>query len=182
MMTFLQGAALIAATLTMGLMAGVFGLYAHAIMPGLGETDDRTFVGAFQAIDRAIINPLFMLWFLGALMFAGVAAVLHLSGARSVVPWIAAAVVLYAVVFVITIRVNVPLNDALKAAGDPDGVSDLAAVRERFDAARWARWNAVRAIATTAAFGCLCWGLVEHGRTLHGQCPAEPRWTDKVDP
>jgi hypothetical protein len=44
----------------MGLVAGVYGLYAHTIMPGLGRTDDRTFVGAFQSIDRAIINPWFM--------------------------------------------------------------------------------------------------------------------------
>lgn len=38
-------------------------------MPGLGSTDDRTFVGAFRAIDRAILNPLFMLVFLGALVW-----------------------------------------------------------------------------------------------------------------
>jgi uncharacterized membrane protein len=46
--------------LAAGLMAGVFWLCAHTIMPGLGKTDDRTFVGAFQAFDRAIIDP----WFL----------------------------------------------------------------------------------------------------------------------
>jgi uncharacterized membrane protein len=168
MLSFLQGAALTAATMTMGLMAGVFGIYAHAVMPGLDETDDRTFIGAFQAVDRAFMNPLFMLWFLGALAFSGLAAALHLGGAPSVLPWIAAAVVLYAVVFVITIAVHVPLNDALKAAGEPDRIADLAAVRERFDAARWASWNVVRAIATTAAFGCLCWGLVQYGRTVLG--------------
>jgi uncharacterized membrane protein len=168
MLTFFQGAALTAATMTTGLMAGVFGLYAHAIMPGLGETDDRTFVGAFQAVDRAIINPLFMLWFVGALAFSALAAALHLGDAPSVLPWIAAALVLYAVVFAITIAVHVPLNDALKAAGDPDRIADLAAVRERFDAPRWTRWNIVRAIATTAAFGCLTWGLVQYGRTVLG--------------
>ena len=37
---------LIAATMTMGLMAGVFGIYSNAIMPGLRRTDDRTFVAA----------------------------------------------------------------------------------------------------------------------------------------
>ena len=167
MLTFFQGAALTAATIMTGLMAGVFGLYAHAIMPGLDETDDRTFIGAFQAVDRAIINPLFMVWFFGALVLAGVSAAL-LGGERSVLPWIAAALVLYAVVFAITIAVHVPLNDALKAAGDPDRIADLAAVRERFDATRWVRWNVVRAIATTAAFGCLCWGLVQYGRTVLG--------------
>jgi uncharacterized membrane protein len=100
-----QGAALVAATITVGIMTGVFHLYAYAIMPGLGRTDDRTFVGAFQSIDRSIINPLFMATF---------------------------------------------------------------AVRERFDEAKWVRWNLVRAVATTVAFGCLTWALVLHGRMTQG--------------
>jgi uncharacterized membrane protein len=163
-MNGIEGATLMLATLAMGLMAGVFGLYAYAIMPGLGKTDARTFVGAFQAIDRAIINPLFMATFFGAAVLTAAAAALHLGDAAA--PWIIAALVLYAAVFVITIAVNVPLNDAIKAAGDPDSISDLTAVRERFDEARWAGWNVVRAVASTAAFGCLLWALIEFGRTL----------------
>jgi uncharacterized membrane protein len=164
-MELFRAAALIVATMTMGLMAGVFGLYAHAIMPGLGETDDRTFVGAFQEIDRAVINPWFIPTFVGALVFAGLAGLLHLSkDERSALPWIVAAFVLYLAVFVITIRVNVPLNDDIKAAGDPDRIADLAGVRDRFDETKWVRWNIVRAVATTAAFGCLTWALVLHGR------------------
>jgi uncharacterized membrane protein len=62
--------------------------------------------------------------------------------------------VLYLVVFVITVRVNVPLNDAIKAAGDPDEI-DVAAVRERFSESTWVRWNVVRTALTTAALGCL---------------------------
>jgi uncharacterized membrane protein len=162
----LQTAALVAATLTTGLMAGVFGLYAHTIMPGLRRTDDRTFVGAFQAIDTAIINPWFLAGgFLGALLCTGLAAAVHLGGdGRAVLPWAVAAFALYAVVVVITVAVHLPLNNALKAAGDPDGIADLAAVRQRFAEARWARWNVVRAVLSTAAFGCLAWALVEHGR------------------
>lgn len=164
-MTVVRGVTLVIATMTMGLMAGVFGLYAHTIMPGLRHTDDRTFVAAFQSIDRAIINPWFMPTFFGALVVTGAAAALNLGeDQRSVLPWIAAALLLYLVVFVITIAVNVPLNDAIKAAGDPDQISDLAAVRQRFGEARWAGWNIVRTVATTAAFGCLLWALVEYGR------------------
>jgi uncharacterized membrane protein len=164
-MELIRPAALIAATMTTGMMAGVFGLYAYAIMPGLGDTDDRTFVGAFQAIDRAIINPWFMSLFIGALLLSGVSVALHLrEDERSVLPWIVAALVLYVVVFVVTIGVNVPLNDELKAAGDPDRIADLAAVRERFDEAKWVGWNIARTVATTAAFGCLAWALVLHGR------------------
>jgi uncharacterized membrane protein len=118
-------AALVAATMSVGLMAGVFGSYANSVMPGLGRTDDRTFVGAFQAIDRAIINPVFMAAFLGALVLTGLAVVLHLGqDSRPVLTWAMAALVLYLVAFVVTIAVHVPLNDQIKAAGDPARIAD----------------------------------------------------------
>ncbi|MGH3449210.1 MAG: DUF1772 domain-containing protein [Haloechinothrix sp.] len=165
MLTEFRGPALVVATLTMGLMAGVFVLYAHTIMRGLGKTDDRTFVDAFQSIDRAIINPLFMLTLFGALVSSGVAAVLYLrDDGRSVLPWVIAAFALYLAVVVITVTVHVPLNDDIKAAGDPERIADLAAVRENFHETRWVAWNIVRAMATTVAFGCLAWALVLHGR------------------
>jgi uncharacterized membrane protein len=167
MLKLMQGTTLVAAMMTVGLMAGVFGLYAHAIMPGLAKTDDRTFVGAFQAIDKAIINPVFMPTFIGALVLTGLAAVLHLrEEGREVLPWIVAAFVLYLAAFVITFGVHVPLNNALKAAGDPDRIADLAAAREQFHEARWAAWNMVRAVTSTVALGCLAWSLVQYGRTL----------------
>jgi uncharacterized membrane protein len=166
-MLSLRVASLLAATITTGLVAGVFGLYSHSIMPGLGKTDDRTFVGAFQSIDRAIINPWFMLTFIGALLFTALAGLLHLGqGARPVLPWILAALVLYLVAVIITMAIHLPLNDAVKAAGVPDQISDLAEVRRRFDEARWARWNLVRAVTSVLAFGSLCWALVGCGKAL----------------
>ena len=115
-MDLLRAVALIAATISMGLMAGVFSLYANAIMPGLRRTDDRTFVGAFQAMDKAIVNPWFLGGgFLGALVFTGLAGVLHLGGAgRAGLPWIVAAFALYLAAFAITVAVNVPLNNEIK--------------------------------------------------------------------
>jgi uncharacterized membrane protein len=163
----LREVVLIAATLTMGLMAGVFGIYGNAIMPGLRRTDDRTFVAAFQSIDRAIINPAFMATFFGALALTALAALLELTGdGRPLLPWIAAALVLYLVVFVITIGVNVPRNNEIKAAGDVDRMTDPHAVRERFDEDRWVRWNHLRTFASTVAFGLLAWALVLSGQTL----------------
>lgn len=160
-----QASSLIAATTTTGLMAGVFGLYAHTIMRGLGHTDDRTFVGAFQAIDRAIINPLFMLTFFGALVSSGLASGAHLGkDDRDVLPWVTTAFVLYLLVVVITLAVHLPLNDKIKAAGDPDRIADLAAVRAAFHETRWVSWNIVRAMANTVAVFCLAWSLVLHGR------------------
>jgi uncharacterized membrane protein len=162
-MELLRAVALVLATMSMGLMAGAFALYSHTVMPGFRRTDDRTFVGAFQALDRAIYNPWFMVGgFMGALVLTLAAAGLHI-GVAPVLPWTLVALVLYVVVVVITIRVNVPRNDAIKAAGDPAGIADLAAVRERFDEARWVRWNHVRTVLSTAAFASLAWALVEHG-------------------
>jgi uncharacterized membrane protein len=164
-MDVLQGISLVAATVTVGLMAGVFALYSLAIMPGLRRTDDRTFVGAFQQIDTAIINPLFLAMFFGGLVLTALAALLHLGDdTDSVFPWIVAALLLYLSVFVITVRINVPLNNDIKAAGDP--IADLAAVRERFDEDRWARWNLVRTVATTASLGCLAWALAQYGNSV----------------
>jgi uncharacterized membrane protein len=159
-MTALRTVSLLGATLTMGLVTGAFVLYAHTIMPGLKTTDDRTFVTAFRSLDRAIINPWFMAGgFLGALVFTFAAVLAHRGS--DALGWIVAALVLYAIAFVITIAVNVPLNDALKSATDPN----LAAVRDRFHEARWAGWNLVRAVTSTAAFGCLAWALVLYGRS-----------------
>jgi len=68
-------------------------------------------------------------------------------------------------VFVVTAAVNVPLNNQLEAAGPADRITDLPAVRARFEAT-WARWNVVRAVASTAAFGRLTWALVLHSRLV----------------
>jgi uncharacterized membrane protein len=163
----LREAVLIAATLTTGLMAGVFGIYSNAIMPGLRQTDDRTFLAAFQSIDRAIINPAFMATFLGPLALTALAALLHFAGeGRPLLPWIAAALVLYFLVFVITIGVNVPRNNEIKAAGNVDRLTDPHSVRERFNEGRWVRWNHVRSFASVIAFGLLSWALIESGQAL----------------
>jgi uncharacterized membrane protein len=163
-MTTLRAISLLGATTTMGLLVGVFALYAHTIMPALRNTDDRTFVAAFQSIDHAIINPWFMSTaFLGAPVLTAAAVVVNLG--RAVLPWTAVALALYVVAFVVTVTVNVPLNDALKTAGNPDHIRDLAGARERFHETRWAAWNLVRFVTSTGAFGCLAWALVLHGST-----------------
>ena len=163
-MTLFRSATLVAATIAMGLMAGLFYSFTIAVMPALRRSSDRTFVEAMQRINVAILNGWFALAFGGALVLTILAAATQLpAGARSVLPWTVAGAVLYLSVLVITMRFNVPLNDRLDAAGPPDRIPDLAAVRDGFEAA-WVRWNVVRTLACTAAFGCLTWAVVLHGR------------------
>jgi uncharacterized membrane protein len=61
------------------------------------------------------------------------------------------------------VAVHVPLNDAIKSAGDPSHI-DVAGVRQRFRESRWAAWNLARVATTTSAFGLLAWALVLYGR------------------
>jgi uncharacterized membrane protein len=63
----------------------------------------------------------------------------------------------------VTFALNVPLNDDLAEAGDPDRIADIAAVRDDFYGP-WVAWNIVRTVATTAALGCLAYALMLRGR------------------
>ena len=166
-MNGLRVASLLAATGLTGLVAGVYAIYANAFMPGLAKTDDRTFVGAFQAVDRAIVNPLFLgVGFFGALIFRLLAGVLSLK--EKALPWIAVAFVMYLISMIVTIAVNVPLNDAMKAAGDP-GTIDVAAVRAAFDESKWRTFNLIRTVLAVVSFGLLGWALY-----LTGKSAAQP--------
>jgi len=161
---------LLPAIVLMGLAAGFFFAWDVSVMPGLAGLDDRAFVGAFQALDLAIItSPLFVLAFMGALVLTGVAALLHRrADNRAPLPWVALAFGLYLATFVVTMAIHEPLNTVIRSAGDPGGIADPTAVRDTFSEARWVAWNIVRTIATTIAFACLAWALVLHGRaTAH---------------
>lgn len=165
MVTAMRDVSLIAAVVGIGVTAGVFFTYAVAVMPGLSRTDDRTFVGAFQSIDRSIETSPTILAMFGGFAAVSAAALLHLGDDhRSALPWIGIAVALQAAMILITVAINVPRNTAIKAAGHPDTI-DLAAVRARFDEARWVRWNGVRLALNTVALGCMAWAAVLSGRS-----------------
>ena len=157
-----RGAALVAAILAAALQAGLYYAFSCSVMPGLHRGDDRNFVATMQHINVAIINPWFMVTFLGAPLLAGLAAVLSIGGAdRAVLAWAVLGFVFAGATFVITVALNVPLNTALDAAGDADRISDPTAVRTAFEAA-WVRWNTVRAASSTIGVGCLAWALVQY--------------------
>ncbi len=149
-----------AATVCMGLIAGLFFDWAVAIMPALADSDDRTFVIVMQKTIAAMNNgPLFLLTLMGAFVFTGVAAILQYRlGARPVARWILAALVLYVVAIMITAAVHFPLNFALENAGDPDTIADIAALRQDVEGS-WMSAHVIRTIATIGALACLCRSL-----------------------
>jgi uncharacterized membrane protein len=163
-MTTIRTITLAAATITAGLSAGLFASYFYSVMPGLGASDDRTFVAAMQSINVKILNGWFAVVFVGAPVLAILGTVLFWNTTeRSTRIWVLAGAALCAAPVLITMAANIPLNNALDRAGDPDRIANLAEVRQRFETS-WVRWNTVRTVTSVAAFGCLVWGLLQHGR------------------
>ncbi|MEV5001618.1 DUF1772 domain-containing protein [Nocardioides sp. LML1-1-1.1] len=141
---------LAAGTAGTGLVAGIFLAFATAVMPGLARGDDRTFVAAMQHVNVAIVNPLFVSVFVAPLVLLGVAV--FTGPARW---WVLAALVLYVVTVLVTGAGNIPLNDALAAAGPGED----AAARQAFEDP-WNRLHLVRTAAVVASFGCCLAALV----------------------
>ncbi|MGX1779367.1 anthrone oxygenase family protein [Nocardia brasiliensis] len=189
-MTAARLIALVVATLATGLIAGLFYGYANSVMPALNRTDDRTMIDVMQKINVVIINPVFMIGFLGTVGFSILAALLHLGKEqRTVLLWIGVGLVINVIAFAVTSGLNVPLNNQLAAAGDVSQIADLAAVRADFESV-WVRWNIVRAVLHTLAFLVLCGALfvagIQHGKAnaagsaatgpqaAQGQFPGQP--------
>lgn len=151
------------ANIATGLSAGLLYSYACSVLPGLGQTSDRTFIDAMQQINKAIQNPVFFASFFGALALTAMAAAQQWRlGPGAATRWTVAALALYALALLVTVGANVPLNDHL-AAGDPARIADPAAVRNHFQAP-WIAWNIARTALATAALACLGRALLLHGR------------------
>src|SRR3954462_3759432 len=146
-----RGPLLLVAAVVAGLQAGTYFTWATGVMPGLAKGDDRTFVDAVQQMNIAIVNPVFIATFLGAPVLAGAAAVFAGSQARS---WAIAATVLAVGTLVISFAGNIPLNDALQAAGPVDKIKDLAAVRADFESL-WVKLDIGRCLTSAGALGAL---------------------------
>jgi uncharacterized membrane protein len=156
------GAALVA----MALVTGLIYTFSVAVMPNLADADDRTFVATMQRFND---NPVFQLTFTGALVLTVLAAVLQRRhGPGVAVRWTVAALVLYGIVFAVTLGINIPLNNEIDQAGDPDRIADLAHVRNQFEGP-WVAANIVRTLFSTAAVAALARALLLHGRSTADQ-------------
>lgn len=160
---------LFVAVMSSGILAGFFLTYGFTIMPGLATTEDQVFVEAFQGLERMFgtfefgINWPVILGYLCGPVVMAVAMALHRKSGP-ILKWLLAAFVLTIATIAITQIFNVPLNDAITAAGDPTGTG-AAQVRADFREDWWRTWNLARSATAAGAFACLSWALFLHGRT-----------------
>jgi uncharacterized membrane protein len=150
---------LLGATLTTGLVSGLFYAFSIAVMPALRGAGDRTLVDVMQRINTAILNGWFLIGYVGALLLTAAAAGLSFTGGGRELPVATGAALLaYLAAVALTARVNIPLNQALESAGHADSLGDPAAARTAFEA-RWVRANHLRTLLCTTSFALLCWSL-----------------------
>jgi uncharacterized membrane protein len=138
---------IIAGVLT-GLLAGVFFGFSVAVNGGLHRLKAGEYVRAMQSINKVIINPLFMLSFMGPALLLPLAAFLYRDGDAF---WLlTAASTLYVIgVFGVTAGGNVPLNDKLATVTSTDPAA-LDAARLAFEKP-WNRLHTIRTLCAVAA-------------------------------
>ncbi len=134
----------VAAVVFAGSMAGLLFGWMVSVLPGLSSVDDLTFTTTMRSINVRIINPMFVIPFIGTPLVLVVAAVLALRADEHRRAWLlfgAAATYVVGVLMVTGIG-NVPLNDRLEAL-------DIGRVDYETP---WTRWHLVRTVASAIAF------------------------------
>jgi uncharacterized membrane protein len=144
------------ATFTTGLVAGVFYAYAVSVNLGLAAQPNASFVATMQAINERIENPLFFASFFGAVLFLLAALAAHFPRPRSGRFWLfTLACALYiGGGFLLTVFVNVPLNEELARVAANASPGELAGARAAYEGP-WNFWNGVRAVLSSLAFVAL---------------------------
>jgi uncharacterized membrane protein len=139
----------LAAALGSGLIAGTFFAFSSFVMAALARVPTPQGIQAMQAINITVINPVFMVVFLGMVLLSVV------LGIMAVVRWnefgsfyLLAGGVLYLLGFAITVLVNVPMNGTL-AAADPAAATSATLWADYLS--RWTHWNSLRGFACLAA-------------------------------
>jgi uncharacterized membrane protein len=137
------------AALGSGLIGGVFFAFSTFIMAGLARIAPPQGIAAMQSINVTVLNPWFLLPFVG---MAVISALLAVSGffdldETGAVLRISGSALYLIGTFLVTGALNVPRNDAL-AAVDP-GSAEGADVWKRY-LSEWTTWNTVRTIAALA--------------------------------
>ena len=145
---------LIVAIVSTGLMAGIFFTWTNAVKPGIGTLDDMTYMKAFQAMNRLILNPLFYIVFILPVLSIAISTYMSFGSTKEYVfELLLTATLIYCLgVFLVTIAGNIPLNELLEHT-DLEKISqiELSDLRGKIET-KWNSFNLVRTISSFIAF------------------------------
>ncbi|XLS29016.1 DUF1772 domain-containing protein [Flavobacteriaceae bacterium M23B6Z8] len=149
-----------------GLTAGLCFTWSNAVTPGIGRLNDFGFLSAFQEMNRAIINPSFILVFFGPLMLLFLNAYLHRNNTLSFWLFLIAALLFFLGVILVTLFGNVPLNEMLNKTNlEKLTQLELKELRNTFEKP-WNSWHTIRTITSFLAFILLVTGMIFNKATM----------------
>jgi uncharacterized membrane protein len=154
---------LLITTIVTGLIAGLFYSWSISVTKGLALLPDREYLTAFQQLNRAILNPLFLIGFMGLVFLLPITTWTQYHRPPSPAFWLlAAATTIYLIgVMGITMLGNVPMNESLDAFNvDVATPAQLAAKRLAFES----RWNFLNNIRTGCCLGSFILTVAAHQR------------------
>ncbi|UBU12661.1 anthrone oxygenase family protein [Nonomuraea gerenzanensis] len=132
-----------------GALTGLFYAFSMSVMPGLNAIDPAQAEAAMRSINRKILNPWLHLVFLGSPVAALVAG--FLADGMAATWFFAAAGVNFVGSFLVTMLINVPMNNAL----------DAATMSFKDYSPRWTAFNTLRTVACAASVVLVGLGLTE---------------------
>lgn len=131
-----------------GIMAGFFFAYSFSVSLGLGKLGDKAFLNAMQQINKEVQNPIFFICFFGSLVLLGVSAFLFKNQVGF--PFLLLAFICYFLgVFLVTVFVNVPLNNQLDRFNLSTATANSANEMRNIFEKKWNYWNNIRTLFST---------------------------------
>ena len=143
-----------------GLTAGLCFTWSNAVTPGIGRLDNLSFLKAFQAMNRAIINGKFMIVFFGPVLLLFLNTYLFKGNNTSFWLFLIAAILFFIGIGLVTIFGNVPLNEVLdKSNLEALSKVELQVLRDKFEKP-WNRLHTMRTLSSFSAFVLLIIGML----------------------
>ncbi|WP_299251695.1 DUF1772 domain-containing protein [uncultured Aquimarina sp.] len=143
-----------------GLTAGLCFTWSNAVTPGIGRLDNISFLKAFQAMNREIVNGRFMIVFFGPVILLFINTYLFKNSSISFWLFLAAAILFFVGIGLVTIFGNVPLNEVLDTSNlETLSKIDLHELRNKFEQP-WNRWHTIRTLSSFSTFTLLIIGML----------------------
>ncbi|TMV10107.1 DUF1772 domain-containing protein [Ruegeria sediminis] len=151
--------------LSIGAIFGSFYAWVCSTMWGLDATDPRASITAMQAMNASVRNPVFFPSFFLTpviLMLTEFIAIRQ-ERTRSAALFATGAVVYFIGAFLVTVLINVPMNEALATVAVPTDRADAAWIWKDYSAL-WQVWNTARTLVSGLA-------LILIGLAIHSLKP-----------
>lgn len=143
-----------------GLMAGTFFAFSSFVMRGLARVAPERGIAAMQAINVAVMNPVFLSVFMGTTVLClglGIFSIVRWSGPGAAA-LLVGSLLYFGGNFVVTAVCNVPRNEAL-ARFEPASAEAVRYWQEYV--VSWTRWNHVRTVTALLAAGAFTIALCQ---------------------